>query len=126
MTRSNVSRTKDEEPEVPVPPAVIPERVYNLTSYSKLTAPIRPAARSDQSSDPAQRVRETVGGDYSAWLSKEDLVAAGKDEGVTPIERARLALAFNPTVSPENRKHLLDTTKMLLDKSKPAVAVPQV
>ena len=121
----SVSRVKDEEPEVPTTPAVIPERVYNLTSHSKLTEPIRATARSDQSSDPAQRVRETIGGDYSAWLSKEELAAAGKDEGVTPIARARLALAFNPTVSPNDRKRLLETTQMLLDKGKPAVAVPQ-
>lgn len=125
MARGSMSRTKDEEPEVPATPAVIPERIYDLTSHSRLTAPIRATARGDQSSDIAQRVRETVGGDYSGWLSKEDLAAAGKDEGVAPTARARLALAFNPTISPKDRKRLLSTTQMLLDKGKPAVAAPR-
>lgn len=125
MGRTNLSRTKDEEPEVPTTPAVIPERIYDLTSHSKLTAPIRATARDDRPSDIAQHIRETVGGDYSGWLSKEDLAAAGKDEGVTPTARARLALAFNPTISPEDRKRMLDTTQMLLDKGKPAVTAPR-
>ncbi|KAG9126779.1 hypothetical protein FRC07_002015 [Ceratobasidium sp. 392] len=126
-SRSITPRSRDvvEEPEIPVPPAPIPSKVYDLTSLPTLTSPTRsltPTSGGEQPSDVVQRVREVIGGDYSRWMTKEDLAAAGKDD-VSSIARARLALAFNSSVSPKDRKKLLDTTEMLLNRGK-TVSVP--
>lgn len=111
------------EPDVPLTPAVIPPRIYNLTYLSNLTSPSPSTTHTSQNSDPVQRVREKIGGDYSKWMSKEDIAAAGKDKDVSTIARARLALAFNPTITPQNRQKLVDTTQMLLNKGKPSGVV---
>ncbi|CAE6466373.1 unnamed protein product [Rhizoctonia solani] len=116
---SRMDQTQPKEPEVPLTPVELPTRRYNLTSLAILTTrpPSISTKRGVHSSDPVQRIRETVGGDYSQWMSKEDLGAAGKADA-TIVERARLALAFNPTVQPKDRKKLVDTTQMLLGKGR--------
>ncbi|CAE6536003.1 unnamed protein product [Rhizoctonia solani] len=107
------------EPEVPLTPAELPSRRYNFTNLTALTTrpPSLSTKRGANSSDPVQSIRETIGGDYSRWMSKEDVAAAGKED-VTTVARARLALAFNPTVPPKDRKKLIDTTQMLLSKGR--------
>ncbi|KAG8775211.1 hypothetical protein FRC12_001608 [Ceratobasidium sp. 428] len=123
-SRSMTPRSRDvvEEPEEPVPPAPIPSRVYDMTSLPILTSPTQPLEPINRPSDVVQHVRETVGGDYSKWMSKEDTAAAGKDD-VPSIARAKLALAFNSSISPQDRKRLLDKAETLLNRGK-TVSVP--
>ncbi|CEL56040.1 hypothetical protein RSOLAG1IB_07493 [Rhizoctonia solani AG-1 IB] len=123
---ARMDQTQSTEPEVPLTPVELPPRRYNLTSLTVLAT--RPPSLSTKggarSSDPVQRIRETIGGDYSQWMPKEDVAAAGKADATT-VERARLALAFNSTVQPKDRKKLIDTAQMMLSKgrsSNPAVA----
>ncbi|CAE6395439.1 unnamed protein product [Rhizoctonia solani] len=108
-----------QEPEVPLIPAELPPKRYGFTSLTALTArpPSLSTKRGPHSADPVQRIRETVGGDYSQWMSKDDISAAGSEDA-TMIARARLALAFNPTILPKDRKKLIDTTEMLLSKGR--------
>ncbi|KAF8753723.1 Alpha-ketoglutarate dependent xanthine dioxygenase [Rhizoctonia solani] len=92
---ARMDQTQPTEPEVPLTPAELPPRRYSLTSLTVLTT--RPPSLSTKGgthSDPVQRIREAIGGDYSQWMPKEDVGAAGKADATT-IERARLALAFN-------------------------------
>ncbi|CUA67429.1 hypothetical protein RSOLAG22IIIB_03073 [Rhizoctonia solani] len=108
------------EPDVPLTPAELPPKRRNLTNLTALTT--RPPSLSTKRgalSDPVQRIREAVGGDYSQWMPKEDLAAAG-NENATPIARARLALAFNPTVLPKDRKRVIDTAQILLSRGRPS------
>ncbi|EUC67028.1 alpha-ketoglutarate-dependent xanthine dioxygenase, putative [Rhizoctonia solani AG-3 Rhs1AP] len=109
------------EPDVPLTPAELPPKRHNYTDLTALTTrpPSLSTKRGAHPSDPVQRIRETVGGDYSQWMPKEDIAAAG-NEDVTAIARARLALAFNPTILPKDRKKLIDTTQMLLSKGRPS------
>ncbi|GAB1524143.1 hypothetical protein RhiTH_007296 [Rhizoctonia solani] len=120
---ARMDQTQPTEPEVPLTPAELPPRRYSLTSLTVLTT--RPPSLSTKGgthSDPVQRIREAIGGDYSQWMPKEDVGAAGKADATT-IERARLALAFNPTVQPGDRKKLIDTAQMLLSKGRPSNSV---
>ncbi|KAG8716054.1 hypothetical protein FRC11_010247 [Ceratobasidium sp. 423] len=116
-----LDRAQVTEPEVPLTPAELPSRRYNFTNLTTLTArpPSLSTKRGAHSPDPVQRIRETIGGDYSQWMSEEDVAAAGKEDATT-IARARLALAFNPTVLPKDRKKLIDATQVLLSKGRPS------
>ncbi|KAJ1302647.1 hypothetical protein OPQ81_002964 [Rhizoctonia solani] len=118
---ARMDQAQATEPDIPLTPAELPSRRYSFTNLTALTT--RPPSLSTKTgndiSNPVQRIRETVGGDYSRWMSKEDISAAG-NEGATTIARARLALAFNPTVLPKDRKKLIDTTEMLLSKGRPS------
>ncbi|KAH7338834.1 hypothetical protein B0J17DRAFT_767885 [Rhizoctonia solani] len=120
-SRGPIVKTRQaQEPEVPLIPAELPSKRYGFTSLTALTArpPSISTKRGADSSNPVQRIREAVGGDYSQWMSKDDISAAGSEDA-TMIARARLALAFNPTIPPKDRKKLIDTTQMLLSKGRP-------
>ncbi|QRW09184.1 hypothetical protein RhiLY_08183 [Ceratobasidium sp. AG-Ba] len=124
-TSTSRSREVNVEPDVPVPAAPIPSRVYDLTNLPTIASPTRSTISSDsgqKTSDISQHVQERVGGEYSRWMSKGDLEAAG-DAQANPIARAKLALAFNSSVSPEERKKMLGTAETLLAGAK-EVSVP--